>query len=63
LFAPCHRIFDQFGFRQRERAWLLCRIYPFEGFLSDYGKLIVDDTKSSTPARQTHQETAQLAPV
>lgn len=48
LFAPYHRVFDSFGFGQRERAWLLCIIYPFESFLSDSGKQIVSYTKGST---------------
>jgi hypothetical protein len=48
LFAPYHSIFNKFGFGQRERAWLLCRIYPFESFLSPEGEQVVDYTKSST---------------
>ncbi|MEG4070426.1 transposase [Microcoleus sp. Pol11C2] len=32
-FDPYHRVFDRFAFGNRERGWILSRIYPFDDFL------------------------------
>lgn len=34
MFGEYHKIFDSFAFGDRERAWLLVRIYPFADYLA-----------------------------
>ncbi len=65
-FADYHEVFEEFGFGQRERAWLLTRIYPFEGFFGvpkfrsrrrfrqalGFGKITSQSGKSSSTSRK-----------
>ncbi|MEL7036563.1 MAG: hypothetical protein AAFO04_13210 [Cyanobacteria bacterium J06592_8] len=65
-FELYHKIFEEFKFGSRERAWLLTRIYPFEGFLGvpkfrsrrrfrqalGFGKITSASGKSSVTSRK-----------
>ncbi|MBK4732575.1 transposase [Oxynema sp. CENA135] len=55
IFEPYNRVFSRFEFGDRERAWLLVRIYPFEDFLGEDGRAIVDYTQSVTRPGQKHK--------
>ncbi|MBK4731034.1 transposase [Oxynema sp. CENA135] len=45
IFHPYHKAFNRFGFGDDLRAWILCRVYPFEDFLDEKGRAIVQFTK------------------
>jgi len=34
MFSEYHKVFDRFDFGERERGWLLVRIYPFADYLA-----------------------------
>jgi hypothetical protein len=42
IFAPYHKVFDQFGFGQRVRGYLLGTIYPLDAYLDQNRKPIIE---------------------
>lgn len=54
IFAPYHKVFKEFGFGCRQRAWFLSRIFPFSKFLQD-GKPIVDYTMGKQKGDRKHK--------
>ena len=51
VFKPYHQAFDRFGFSSRERAWFLCRLYPFEDLLKD-GRPHIEWRRGRKPCQQ-----------